>query len=135
MNIKKKAVGLKNNIKKHGFIFYHNIIVDPMLGIGYITVRWISCINYVCLRDLDYPWNSRQDKYNKFWYKGENKKCVYWPILGSYNNLQIIHCIDMIKQHETTNTDINVYIKHNATRNIAFKNWKRYLWQLLWRNY
>ena len=30
----------------------------------------------------------------------------------------MIHFIDSRKKHESTNTDINVYIKHNTIRNI-----------------
>ena len=37
----------------------------------------------------------------------------------SYNNWHIIHCINIIKQHEATNTDINVRISHNSIRNIS----------------
>ena len=32
---------------------------------------------------------------------------------------KIVHFIDSIKQHEATNTDINVHIKQNAILNIA----------------
>ena len=38
-----------------------------------------------------------QDKCNQDRYKGENKHCVFWPILGSYNNWQIINGIDSEK--------------------------------------
>ena len=31
----------------------------------------------------------------------------------------MIHCIDNIKQHEATNTEININIKQNAVSNIA----------------
>ena len=41
--------------------------------------------------------------------------------MGSYNNWQIIHCIDIIKWHEETNTYINFNIRHNAISNIALK--------------
>ena len=65
-----------------------------MLGIGYVAVIRIKCICYVCLRKLDYPWNRRQYKYNKDKYKGKNQQCVYWHILGSYNNWKNIYYID-----------------------------------------
>ena len=39
MNIKKKAVGFKKIIKKHGLSFHYNIRADPFLFIGYVTVR------------------------------------------------------------------------------------------------
>ena len=43
MNIKKKAVGIKKNIDKHGLLFHYNIREDPLLGIGYVSIRWITC--------------------------------------------------------------------------------------------
>ena len=30
----------------------------------------------------------------------------------------MIHCIDSRKQHESTNTDINIHMKNNAIKNI-----------------
>ena len=52
-----------------------------MLGIGYVSVRCITCSCSAYLRKLSYPWNRRQYRYNKFRYKGENKQFVYWTIL------------------------------------------------------
>ena len=72
------------------------------------------------------PWNTSQDKYNQDRYKGENKNSVYWNILGFSNNWQTIYCIDSRKQHESTETDINVYIKQNAIKNIAL-NIRKYI--------
>ena len=110
--MKKKYVGFKKNIKKHGLIFHYNIIADPLLGIGYISVRCIICSCSEFLRKLSSPCNRSQDNYNQEQYKGENQNCFYWPILGSYNNWQIIHCIEIIRQHESTDTYINVHIKY-----------------------
>ena len=42
MNIKKKDVGFKKNIKKKCFLFHGNIRVYPMLGVGYVAIRRIS---------------------------------------------------------------------------------------------
>ena len=55
MNIKGKAVGFKNNIKKHGLVFHFNIRADPMLGIGYVAIIRIPCSCSGYLRKLDYP--------------------------------------------------------------------------------
>ena len=44
MNIKKKAVGFKKNIKKYGLPFQYNIRADSMLGIIYVSVGRIPCI-------------------------------------------------------------------------------------------
>ena len=65
------------------------------------------------------PCNRIQDRYNQYQCKGENQNCVYWPILGSYKNWKIIHCIESIKYHESSDTDTNVCIKRNSVRNIA----------------
>ena len=61
-----KAVGFKNNNKKHGLIFYYNIWADLMLRIGYVSVSRIPCRCSACLRKVDSPWNRRQDKYNQY---------------------------------------------------------------------
>ena len=71
-----------------------------MLGIGYVSVIFIPCSCYACLIKLDLPWNRRQDKFNQVRLESENQQCVYWAILGSYNNWQITNCIDSIKKHE-----------------------------------
>ena len=102
-------------------LFHYNIRTDNMLGIGYIAVICIPCSCYKWLSKLASPWNIRQDKYNQDQQKGENQECVYCPILGSYNNYLIIHFIDSKKQHEATNSDVNVHIKKHAIRYIAFK--------------
>ena len=61
-------------------LFHYNIQTDPMLGIGYVAVRWIPCSCYVCLKKLVSPWNRRQDSYSQDRHKGKNQQCVYWPI-------------------------------------------------------
>ena len=68
---------------------------------------------------MTFPWNISQD-----WYKDSNQSCVYWPIIGSYKNCQIINFIDIIKQHESTNTDTNFYIKQNSIRKIVLDSGK-----------
>ena len=89
-----------------------------MLGIGYVDVIRIPYSCSARLNKLDSTWNRRQDKYNQVRYKGENKQGDYWSILGPYKYWKIIHCIDSREQHGETKTDINFYIKQNATRNI-----------------
>ena len=65
------------------------------------------------------PCNIIQDKYNQDQYKGENQNFIYCPILGYYNNWQIIYCGEIIKQLESTHTGINFQLKHNAISIIA----------------
>ena len=86
---------------------------DHFLDIGYVSVKRIPCFCSGYLRKLSSPWSMSQDKYNKDRYKGANQNCVYWDILGYYNNWKIIYYIDSIEQHESTNTDKNVHIKQN----------------------
>ena len=105
-----KAVGFKKNIKKHGLIFHYSIRADPFLGVGYVAVRQITCSCSVCLSKLYFSWNRSQYKYNQDQYRGENQNCVYWPIIGSYNNWQIIHFVCSRKQHKSIDTDINFHI-------------------------
>ena len=39
----------------------------------------------------------------------------------SVQQLEIIHCINSVKQHKSTNNDIYLHIKQNFIRNIALK--------------
>ena len=41
-----------------------------------------------------------------------------------YKNWEIIDCIENKRQHESTDTDINVHIKKNAIRNISLNIFK-----------
>ena len=78
------------------------------------------------LKKLASPWNRSQDKYNQDQYKGDNQNWVYWPILGSYKNWQIIYCIESRKQHKSSDTYINFHIKYHAISNIAL-NIRKYI--------
>ena len=53
--IKKKSIGFKKNIKKHGLPFHYNIRKYPMLGIGYVAVRQKPCKCSECLRKMASP--------------------------------------------------------------------------------
>ena len=90
-----------------------------MLGIEFLYVRRkpFRCSGFK--RKLACPWNRSQDKYNQDWYKSENQYCLHWLILGSYQNSQIMHCIESRNQHKSTETGISFYVKHNAIRDIV----------------
>ena len=105
-------------MKKNAFVSRYNIRADTLLDVGYVAVILIPCICYECLSKMDSLWNISKDKYNKYWYEGSNQNCVYCPFLWTYNNTQLIHCIDSRKQNNSTNTDIDVYKKHNSIGNI-----------------
>ena len=76
---------------------------------------------FILFKETGSPCNRSHDKYNQDQYKGANQNFFYWPIIGYYNNWNIIHCIDGIKQHESTNTDINAHIKYNFISHIYLK--------------
>ena len=124
MNIKEKAVGFKKNMKKHGLLFHCNIRAYTLLGIHYVSVIRIPCRCSACLRKLISPWKTSEDKYIQDRYKSDNQNYVHWPILGSYNNWKISHCIDCIKVLKSTNSNINVHIKQNSIKNISFNIFK-----------
>ena len=109
MNIKKKIVSRKR-LRSMVCFFTIYIRADPLLGVGYVAVRQITCSCSVCLSKLYFSWNRSQYKYNQDQYRGENQNCVYWPIIGSYNNWQIIHFVCSRKQHKSIDTDINFHI-------------------------
>ena len=62
MNIKNKAVGFRENIKKHGLLFQYNIRADPLLGVVYVAFIQIPCSCSECLRKIASTWNRSQDK-------------------------------------------------------------------------
>ena len=79
------------------------------MSIGYVAVRYIPCSCLECLNKLSPPWNISLDKYNQDRYKFDNQNFVYWPILRSLKNWQIIHCIASRKQHESSDTEKCLY--------------------------
>ena len=64
MNIIKKDVGFKTFFKNHGLLFHCTIRADPLLGIGYVSARVISCSFPEYLNKISSTWNISQDKYN-----------------------------------------------------------------------
>ena len=72
MNIKKSCY-FQEEYYNCGFILHYNIELDPMLGIGYIDVRWIPFRCYECLRKIYNQWNRWQDNHNQYWQKSENR--------------------------------------------------------------
>ena len=67
---------------------YH-LSFDPKLGHGFCAICHIPCACVSCVSILDKPWISdfhsvKQARYQLF------TKWTYWPVLGSYNNCNII---------------------------------------------
>ena len=76
-------------------LVHYSIRAYTMLGVGYVTVRFILWRCSAWLRKPGSKWTIIQDKYKQGQYKGENQECVYWTILGSDKNWLIIHCIEL----------------------------------------
>ena len=72
-----------------GLSKHYHLRFDPKLGMGVCAIHRIPCACVACTSMLDKPWSSgissdRQERYKLV------TKCTYWPVLGSFNNLNII---------------------------------------------
>ena len=69
---------------------HYNLRFDPELGHGICKIRRIPCACFVCPSMLDQQWiygipSNKQARYQPI------TDFTYWPVLGSYNNCNIIH--------------------------------------------
>ena len=67
----------------------YNLRFDPKIGMGVCAIRRIPCACVACTSMLDKPWISgissdKQERYIPV------TKCTYWPVLGAFNNWNII---------------------------------------------
>ena len=72
-----------------GIGMHYHLRFDPKLGMGKCTIFRIPCSCVPCISILDKPWiygipSEKQERYKP------DTKCTYWPVLGSFNNLNII---------------------------------------------
>ena len=86
-----------------------------MLGVGFIAVRRIPCYCAACVKKVLSKWQPQNDIFNQERYIGDNPNCIYWSILGSYNNWKIIKCIDNTKNDSEEKEEI-MNVKLNATQ-------------------
>ena len=68
---------------------HYHFIFDPKLGMGVCAIRRIPCACVASTSMLDKPCiygilSDKQDRYKPV------TKCTYWPVLGSFNNWNII---------------------------------------------
>ena len=68
---------------------HYNFRFDPKLGNGVYAIIHISCSCVVCTSILDKTWISGIPSDEQERYKTVTK-CTYWPVLGSFNNWNII---------------------------------------------
>ena len=68
---------------------HYHLLFDTKLGNGVCAICRIPCCFVVCTSMLHKPWipgipSDEQERYKSF------TKCTYWPVLGSFNNWNII---------------------------------------------
>ena len=116
--IQKETVGFIKSKKKHGLNSHYHIRADPMLGVGYVAVRRIPCYCKGCIDKLKIKWSSIHDIFHQKRYLGDNPNCIYWNILGSYNNWRIVKCIDVTKSLSNEKKEI-LRVKKTATQHMS----------------
>ena len=72
-----------------GLSKHYNLRFDPKLGMGICAILRILCACVACTSMLDKPSTSDIPSYEQERYKPVTK-CNYWPLLGSFNNKNII---------------------------------------------
>ena len=72
-----------------GLSKHYHLRFDTKLGHGVCVILRILCACVVCTSMLDKPWISGIPKGKQERYKPV-ANCTYWPVLGSFNNWNII---------------------------------------------
>ena len=72
-----------------GLSKHYHLRLDTKLGIGVCAIRRISCACVACTSMLDKHWISGISSDKQEPYKPVTK-CTYWPVLGAFNNWNII---------------------------------------------
>ena len=73
-----------------GLIKHYHLCFDPKLGHGICAIFRIPCACVACTSMLDKPWISGiQSTKNSLYQPVTN--CTCWPVLGPYNNWNIIY--------------------------------------------
>ena len=72
-----------------GLSKYYHLRFDLKLGNGLCAIIRIPCVCVACTPMIDKPWiygipSDEQERYTPV------TKCTYWPVLGSFNNWNII---------------------------------------------
>ena len=72
-----------------GLSKHYHLSFNPKPGNCVYAIRRIPCSYVACTSMLDKPWISgttsdKQERYQPV------KKCMYWPVLGPFNNWNII---------------------------------------------
>ena len=85
-----KFLGLHK--KTHGASWlgkHYPMPFDPKLGHGIYTISQIPCACTSCTYSLYQPWITGLSEQQELRYQ-PIKYCTYWPVLGSFNNWNIL---------------------------------------------
>ena len=72
-----------------GLSKHYHLRFDTKLGDGVFEIRRIPCDYVACTSILDKPWISGIPSDKRERYKSVTK-CIYWPVVGPFNNWNII---------------------------------------------
>ena len=72
-----------------GLSKHYNLRFYPKRGHGICATRRIPCSYVACASMLDKPWISSIPSKKQARYQPVTN-CTYWPVMGSYNNWNII---------------------------------------------
>ena len=73
-----------------GLSKHYHLCFDTKLGMGICEICLIPCACVACTSMLDKPWISDITPNEQEHYKPVTE-CTYWPVLGYFNNWNIIH--------------------------------------------
>ena len=89
-----------------GLMKHYHLRFDPKLCMGVCEILHIPYACVACKSMLDKPWISSISSYKQKRYK-PGTKCTYWPVLGSFNNWNMIQL-----SPRSTSSDIFDEIHH-----------------------
>ena len=96
---------------------HYNLRVYPKLGNVKCTIRQIPCDCIACTTMLDKPWAYGIDPTKHPRYQPV-VECIYWTVLGSFNNWNIFPFSNKITSSEDFDTVHNVFLD-NISDNMA----------------
>ena len=79
---------------------HHHLRFDPKIGMGVCEIFCIPCACVACTPMLEKPWISgispdKQERHKPV------TKCTYWPVLGAFNNWNIIQLLSKSTSFDT----------------------------------
>ena len=96
---------------------HYHLSFDTKLGHGICEILRILCAFVSCTSVLDQPWISGIPSKKQARYQPVTD-CNYWPVIGSYNNWNIIEITPKLTPFEAFD-DIHQVVLDGIIRNVA----------------